>query len=609
MRLLQHRDGAIHLTGDLFDFEIPAYAVLSHTWGNPRDEVHFKDMVEGIAQHKPGYKKIEFCCEKAVKDGLQYFWVDTCCIDKSSSAELQEAITSMFRWYQQAAKCYVYLGDVTTDYKQCNWEQAFQGSRWFTRGWTLQELLAPHTVEFFSQEGWLLGDKKCLKNLIREITGINNKALKGTPMSQFNTNERLLCAKNRHTTRGEDEAYSLLGIFGISMPVMYGEGRGSAISRLKKEIHEATRRNTEEMLQISNLGAVTLHSAKPNRDLTEWRKLESNRDSLNDLAFSSDGTTLAMGSNKEIALLNWQSGRALRTLKCQARLDALAFSPDGVTLASVGTNGPFGEMRYRDYQTITLWDSRSGVALQTLQCHPHLVKNIAFSPDGTILASGGYGEAVRLWNSQSGALFQTYEGRQGYVFSIAFSSDSTILASASKDGVIILWDIQSGVALQKLEDHQDFILSIAFSPNSMTLASAGSDGIIRLWNSQSVSALQTLKGHQRWIQSRAFSSDDTTLTSAGIIGAVELGNSRSGAALDHTLQRRQRCINSIAFSPDGTTLASAGNNGVINLWNSCSGAALQTLEGHEGTVCQVIFSPDGATLASAGNDGVTRLWR
>ncbi|KAF2233361.1 HET-domain-containing protein, partial [Viridothelium virens] len=240
MRLLQRREGHLHLTEDLRDNEIPPYAVLSHTWGDPKDEVNFKDMVEGTGRHKAGYEKIVFCGKQAARDDLQHFWVDICCINKSSSAELQEAIISMFRWYERATKCYVYLADVSTPYQynQWAWEQAFRGSRWFTRGWTLQELLAPQAVEFFSREGRSLGDKENLENLVQEITRIDVRALRGIPISHFKTNERFLWAKIRHTTRGEDEAYSLLGIFGITMPIMYGEGRERAMNRLRHEIHK-----------------------------------------------------------------------------------------------------------------------------------------------------------------------------------------------------------------------------------------------------------------------------------------------------------------------------------------------------------------------------------
>lgn len=153
----------------------------------------------------------------------------------------------MFRWYRDAARCYVYLSNISiTDHGQNRdqllWEPAFRESRWFSRGWTLQELLAPVSVEFYTREHQRLGDKRSLEKQIHEITGISIPALRGTPLSQFEVDERMGWAKMRQTTREEDWAYCLLGIFGVFMPLIYGEGRENAIRRLRKEIEEAVNR-------------------------------------------------------------------------------------------------------------------------------------------------------------------------------------------------------------------------------------------------------------------------------------------------------------------------------------------------------------------------------
>src|SRR5436853_1289717 len=148
MRVLDLKaHGEFSLTEFIGD-NIPLYAILSHTWGADGEEVTFKDLVNHTGKSKAGYTKIEFCGEQASRDGLRYFWIDTCCIDKSSSAELTEAINSMFHWYRGAAKCYVYLSDVSIPgcdkidhLPQLPWESTFRESRWFTRGWTLQELI------------------------------------------------------------------------------------------------------------------------------------------------------------------------------------------------------------------------------------------------------------------------------------------------------------------------------------------------------------------------------------------------------------------------------------------------------------------------------------
>ncbi|KAK1751996.1 heterokaryon incompatibility protein-domain-containing protein [Echria macrotheca] len=238
MRLLQRQpDGDFRLTEDLPNGSIPPYAILSHTWG--KEEILLKDLADGTAKNKLGYDKIRFCGKQAALDGLKFFWVDTCCIDKSSSAELTEAINSMFHWYREAAKCYVYLTDVTThegDLDDQEWASSFRASRWFTRGWTLQELLAPKSVEFFSRDGARLGDKESLEQHIQQATKIPPKALRGYPLSEFSISDRMIWIQNRVTTREEDKAYSLFGIFDVQLPLLYGEGERKAFRRLRDEI-------------------------------------------------------------------------------------------------------------------------------------------------------------------------------------------------------------------------------------------------------------------------------------------------------------------------------------------------------------------------------------
>ena len=244
MRLLKLDDGRFSLEWFPKD-KIPPYAILSHTWGRgENDEVTFKDLIDGTADNKRGFKKLQFCGSQAKADDLHYFWVDTCCIDKSNSTELQTAINSMFRWYQNAARCYVYLSDVsmyTQDGHFQEWESAFRNSRWFTRGWTLQELLAPKIVEFYSRDHVRLGDKGSLEQQIHEITGITVEALQGgRHLCDFSVEERLRWGEKRQTTEDEDEAYCLLGIFEVFMSLRYGEGRKNAMDRLRRKIQKST---------------------------------------------------------------------------------------------------------------------------------------------------------------------------------------------------------------------------------------------------------------------------------------------------------------------------------------------------------------------------------
>ncbi|KAI1024868.1 hypothetical protein LB504_009713 [Fusarium proliferatum] len=218
---------------------IPPYAILSHRWGDDDEEVSFKDMTRG-ATNKVGMTKVKGCCRQAKKDNLKYAWIDTCCIDKESSKELDEAINSMFQWYRRAAICYTYMADVP--HEQDIWESTFRfsTSSWFTRGWTLQELLAPAEIHFFDETWGLIGTKEELASEIEDITGIPRKFLLGwVDFHQASVAQRMSWASKRMTKRDEDIAYCLLGIFNVTMPMIYGEGR-KAFERLQLKIMEQT---------------------------------------------------------------------------------------------------------------------------------------------------------------------------------------------------------------------------------------------------------------------------------------------------------------------------------------------------------------------------------
>ncbi|KAH8589204.1 NACHT domain-containing protein [Bisporella sp. PMI_857] len=284
MRLLHYNgDGEFSLT-EFFETDIPEYAILSHTWEG--EEVTFEDLQNGTGTKKAGYEKIRFCAEQAKRDDLQYFWVDTCCIDKSSSAELAEAINSMFRWYRTSTKCYVYLSDVSrtavNTYDQ-GWESAFRKSRWFTRGWTLQELIAPTSVEFFCRESKRIGSKSSLEQQIHEITGIPKSALQGAYLSQFSDKERYSWIQPRQTKVEEDKAYSLLGIFDVQMPLRYGEGMANAFKRLEEEIDKFNKclqdlrlsdpRDDKTRIEDTKGGLLegSYHWALETSDFQQWR--------------------------------------------------------------------------------------------------------------------------------------------------------------------------------------------------------------------------------------------------------------------------------------------------------------------------------------------------
>lgn len=255
--------------------QLPPYAILSHTWCKDEDEVTFQEITAstGPAYGKAGFSKIRGCCVKAAEDGYQYVWIDTCCIDKTSSAELSEAINSMYRWYQQAEICYAYLSDIESAERNSPfWEATnFKNSKWFTRGWTLQELIAPRSVEFYASNWDDLGTKSSRRDEISKITGIDVRILDGDDPAICNVAERLSWAASRKTKRIEDAAYCLLGLFQVHMPLLYGEGE-NALIRLQEEILKTT----EDYTLLARRAENTVHGfTNPNAlasDLSAYKK-------------------------------------------------------------------------------------------------------------------------------------------------------------------------------------------------------------------------------------------------------------------------------------------------------------------------------------------------
>lgn len=236
------------------DRNAPSYAILSHRWED--EEVSYKDLRRGRASQSKGFRKIQMCCKQASEARLQYAWVDTCCIDKRSSSALSESINSMFRWYQNATVCYAYLSDVkaATD-PSVKMPSAIGKSLWFTRGWTLQELIAPRELEFYDANWTCLGTRGYLQDAIARATRIPVPILTGKDKpNQYPIAQRMSWASRRRTTRVEDTAYCLLGIFGVNMPLLYGEGE-RAFTRLQEEIVSLTFLDVDLRLSDTNLSA------------------------------------------------------------------------------------------------------------------------------------------------------------------------------------------------------------------------------------------------------------------------------------------------------------------------------------------------------------------
>lgn len=238
MRLLHTKTLQIE---EISDSPQQKYAILSHIWG--RDEVTFEEMSWPGASLavKAGFRKIKRFCDTAQRHGFEYVWVDTCCIDKRNSAELSEAINSMYRYYEQADECFIYLVDVPPIPDRAKMLFWLHMSEWHTRGWTLQELLASTKRRFFATDWSEIENHDDLIKTISRSTGVDQKVLEDPRLiPTICLAERMSWVSTRRTTRPEDMAYCLLGIFNISMPILYGEGLGKAFRRLQMEIMQVS---------------------------------------------------------------------------------------------------------------------------------------------------------------------------------------------------------------------------------------------------------------------------------------------------------------------------------------------------------------------------------
>jgi len=247
---VNHRKNVLEFDDD----EATKYAILSHRWMKRQVEVDYSEMVKlakmAVTQRdeirqREGYQKILQSCKQAQTDGYEWLWVDTCCIDKRSSAELSEAINSMYRWYENAEVCYAYLHDVSaSSFPTARDEERypkFKGwPEWFSRGWTLQELIAPSNVQFLNKDWQSIGYKRTLAPTLRSITGIPEHILvHGLRGNRPCVAQIMSWAAYRTTTRVEDRAYSLMGLLDVNMPMLYGEGK-KAFHRLQLEIIRAS---------------------------------------------------------------------------------------------------------------------------------------------------------------------------------------------------------------------------------------------------------------------------------------------------------------------------------------------------------------------------------
>jgi WD40 repeat protein len=314
------------------------------------------------------------------------------------------------------------------------------------------------------------------------------------------------------------------------------------------------------------------------------------------------GSTLICLLGNNIIRWDLQKGEQVEVFDQHLVSVTLAYSPDGTTLA---TGSPGGE--------IFLWEADTGEYRQTLIAHTAEITNLSFSLDNDMLASTSQDKSIILWDVESGKALQRFDEHAAHTTSIAFSPDSQTLAAGYDDSVLFLWDIQTGEAQLELGDHDGKINSVAFSQDGKALASASQDGKIILWEAGSGNILRTLEVNTQEILSIAFSPDGETLVSGSVHekaneDTIAFWNWQSGELLESWSAPHLDDVTYLAFSPGGSTLASASLDKKVILWDRKTGDILQSMIGHTGGIYSIAFTPNGETLASVSQDGTVVFW-
>ena len=349
--------------------------------------------------------------------------------------------------------------------------------------------------------------------------------------------------------------------------------------------------------------------------------LKDHLDKIKSVAYSPDGSTLAIAlrywhtwpsDESKVQLWDTRTGEFLYYLaghwsaNDNLRDIYAAFSPDGDTLASVGSND----------STVRLWDAGTGELLGRPETSADAVSSIAFSPDGsTLVWNEGY--VIRSWDVRTGVVrYPDHWGHSWFINSVAFSPDGAALASGSDDASIGLWDVRVRENTQLFYAHEGGVMSVAFSPDGSMLASGGRDNTVRLWDARTGQHIRALSGQMYEINTVAFSHDGKLLASSSgepwswsneKDKTIWIWDTRSGDHL-HTLEGHTDGVSCVAFFPGAPILASGSHDNTIQIWDARTGESMRTLEGHNDRVSSVVFSPDGNTLVSGSRDGTILLW-
>ena len=280
----------------------------------------------------------------------------------------------------------------------------------------------------------------------------------------------------------------------------------------------------------------------------------------------------------------------------ESYVESVAFSPDGTRIATASGDN-----------TVRVWNAQTGESIHTLDAHTNDAYAVAFSPDGSRIASGAADDVIRIWDAETGEQLRVFTGHKDWINALAFSPDGTRIVSCADDDTARVWNAETGELIHTLQGHTQWVFAVAYSPDASRIATGGRDHTVRIWDAETGETIHILTDHTDEVNSAAFSPDGTRLLTGADDGTFRVWNAETGELL-RSIDAQSNAVQSAVYSPDGTRIATGGSDDAVRVWDAETYQQLQAYRGHSGTVNSVAYTADGMRIASGSDDDTARVW-